>query len=51
MYLEERLELNLLVAVGVRLQQESGDLLLGDHFIESPQLLHQPGEVLGGDMA
>lgn len=36
--------------VGVRLRQEGCDLLLGDHLIEPPQLLHQPGQILGGDM-
>ena len=51
MYPEEGLELNLLIAVGVGLRQEGGDLLLGDHLIEPPQLLHQPRQILRGDMA
>ena len=51
MYPEEGLEFNLLIAVGVRLRQEGRDLLLRDHLIEPPQLLHQPRQILSGDMA
>jgi hypothetical protein len=48
MYMEEGLELNLLIAVGVRLRQEGDDLLLGGHLIEA---LHQRWQSLRGDMA
>jgi hypothetical protein len=48
MYPEEGLELNLLIAVGVCLRQEGGDLLLGGHLIEP---LHQRRQSLRGDMA
>lgn len=51
MYPEEGLKFNLLIAVGVRPRQEGRDLLLRDHLIEPPQLLHQPRQILSGDMA
>ena len=51
MYPKELLELDLLVGVGVNLRQERGNVILREDVGEPPELLHEPRQVLAGDMA